>query len=183
MVTIARQQPHAAFPISKVDWINKILFATNGLKDEDLKFLATITWEPGSLPKEKLRENIQEALKDKNRQDFHFNAKQEIKVPVASSQITRFELTGMAMAEDVKITVHGHYWAMIVLALGTKDGKTTTIQIDDVSLICTKVKPDATKGDNKYDFDINPRLEIYDLSGNRIEKATGIVADENFISF
>ncbi|MFC5569078.1 DUF4157 domain-containing protein [Lysobacter yangpyeongensis] len=49
------------------DWVDKILQATKGITEDDLKFLATLNWTPGHVTAEELRKRVLKALEDKKK--------------------------------------------------------------------------------------------------------------------
>jgi actin-related protein len=64
---LASKDPTGQYIVPTSVWVDKLLKATDGLKPEDLEYLKTLNWKPGSISAEELRKRVLDALKNKGK--------------------------------------------------------------------------------------------------------------------
>jgi hypothetical protein len=180
MIAISQRYPGRAFPISKAEWIAKIVFATTGLKDEDLKYLETFPWEEGHMSKEELRDNIQKIVAQKDGGTLAFNFGDRIKIPLSKRQISGWKMNSLALPINSQIVAGTVVRGSMLLRFEKTDETKFMLQLNNVELKCTKV---TGENNSVYYFDFTKTIEVYDMSDVFIDKASGIFASNDFIDW
>jgi hypothetical protein len=62
---LAQQSPDGRYVVPASQWVDTMMKATEGLSEEDIKYLQTLNWTPANITPEELRKKILETLKTK----------------------------------------------------------------------------------------------------------------------
>lgn len=185
MIALSQRYPGHAFPISKAEWIGKIIFATTGLKDEDIKYLETFPWQEGHISKEELRDNLQKIVAQKDGGTLTFNYGDKIKIPISKDQLGETQdafwgINSLSLPIASKIAVGSMHRGTVLFKFEKKDKTKVFVQLNNVELKCIKID----EADNPlYYFEFGNLLKAFDINDAFFAQATGLYASSDFIDW
>lgn len=65
LLHLANSSGNKQYSVPTSEWVDKLLTATEGISPEDLEYLKTLDWKPGSISAEELRKRVAKALQNK----------------------------------------------------------------------------------------------------------------------